>query len=145
MPPTIPIVSALLVAASVLDCVSPTAAPAALSSAVSKVAIPTATSQPKKAQPQCSPPNSSRWRCCISLTCSRAGGADSRVALARPFSTTLVAERLPVSDMKGSLETTGSALDRRRGASHQPVLLICPPARGSNQSLSRFCQGCSDA
>src|SRR3954471_16986103 len=120
--PTIPIVLALLVASCVLACVRPTAAPAALSSAVRSVAIPTATSQPKNAEPQCSPPNSSRWRCWISLACSRAGGADSRVALARPFSTTLVAERLPVCDIKGSLQ--GGVLRRTAGGARRAGRLL---------------------
>ena len=49
MPPTIPMVSALSVACDELVLVSPIAAPAALRIAVSSVATPTATSQPKNA------------------------------------------------------------------------------------------------
>src|SRR4051812_24294699 len=57
MPPRMPTVSALVVASCVLaPWVSPTAAPAALKIAVSSVAMPTATSHPKNAEPQCSPP-----------------------------------------------------------------------------------------
>src|SRR4051812_15824887 len=95
-----PMVLALLVASSVLACVRPTAAPAALSSAVRRVAMPTATSHPKNAEPQRRPPNFSRWRYCISLARSRAGvrgEALVRVA-AWSFSTTAAA-RLPVSEL----------------------------------------------
>jgi hypothetical protein len=42
--------------------VSPMAAPAALRIAVTITAMPTATSQPKKAAPKLKPPNASRWR-----------------------------------------------------------------------------------
>ena len=61
MPPTMPMVLALSVACDELVFVSPIAAPAALRIAVSSVATPTATSQPKNAAPQFRPPNSSRW------------------------------------------------------------------------------------
>src|SRR3954465_3878279 len=56
-----PMVSALLAACDGLDLVSPIAVPAALRIAVSSVAMPTATSQPKNAEPQLRPPDSSRW------------------------------------------------------------------------------------
>src|SRR3954452_24038819 len=88
MPPTMPIVPAEPAAASGFVCVSPTAAPAALSSAISRAARPTATSQPKNALPQLRPPNSSR---CLRWTSSsttpgsrgRAGASRSAVAVDR--------------------------------------------------------------
>ena len=60
MPPTIPIVSAFAFASDSLTSLRPKAAPAALSSPSRIAAMPTATSQPKKAEPQLSPPYSAR-------------------------------------------------------------------------------------
>jgi hypothetical protein len=60
MPPTMPMVSAFCDASESLTSLSPKAAPAALSRPSRIAAMPTATSQPKKAEPQLTPPNSSR-------------------------------------------------------------------------------------
>src|SRR3954469_12800985 len=94
IPPTMPTASAFEVASSALASVRPTAAPPALRRAISSVAMPIATNQPKNALPQCRPPNSSRWR----------SSADRRRSLpARPKRPSSVppaspTERLPVLD-----------------------------------------------
>ena len=75
MPPTIPIVSAFAFASDSLTSLRPKAVPAALSSPSRIAAMPTATSQPKKAAPQLSPPYSARWRARTSRTVSRVVGA----------------------------------------------------------------------
>src|SRR3954452_18428165 len=67
--------------------VRPTAAPAAASSEISSVAMPTATSQPKKSAPHEKPPNSSRWR----ASTSRRSGAGA----ARRVSSTATAPSSP--------------------------------------------------
>ena len=57
-----PIVSAFASASLSPTLVRPMAVPAAARIAVSSAPMPIATSQPKKAEPQLKPPNSSRWR-----------------------------------------------------------------------------------
>src|SRR4051812_3206047 len=107
-PPTIPTVE---VASELL--VSPTAAPVAAISPTSSVATPTAASQPKKADPQCSPPNSSRWRW---STSARAGARRSSTETA-PWSAAslgwLVKRAMASAARRG--EETWERLRRLRG------------------------------
>ena len=70
-----PIVLAFAVAWDDVVFVSPTAVPAAARKAISSVAMPTATSQPKKSAPHWKPPNSSRWR---RRTSRRDGAGEAR-------------------------------------------------------------------
>src|SRR3954469_8382774 len=93
MAPTMPMVSALLAACDGLDLVSPIAVPAALRIAVSSVAMPTATSQPKNAEPQLRPPYSSRWMAAGSRAGARGGGG-SRVVPAHAVGGGLARRRL---------------------------------------------------
>ena len=75
MPPTIPIVSESSAVSSDETSLRPNAAPAALKRPSRMAAMPTVTSQPKNAEPQLMPPNSSRWR---ARTSRAVGGASSR-------------------------------------------------------------------
>ena len=87
MPPTRLIVSALPAASEVLTpFVSPIAAPAAARMPARMATMPTATSQPKKAEPQLMPPNSSRWRLRISCaaTLPPTGPPAATAAAVRP-------------------------------------------------------------
>src|SRR5918998_815794 len=85
MPPTMPIVSAFDSASASLTSLSPKAVPAALSKPIRIAAMPTATSQPKKADPQLTPPNSSRWRALAERAVS-ASASRSRAKRGRPGS-----------------------------------------------------------
>src|SRR4051794_29688157 len=117
MPPTMPTVSALEATSSVLFLVRPTAAPAALRIAISSVAMPMATSQPKQALPQCRPPNSSRWR----------SSADCRRSLpARPKRLFSVTERLPALDVLAMFEPSS-----RNGTRPFAARYLCARSRAA--------------